>query len=114
MSRPSAIHQLTAALNGSPVYAGTIQSINPAVKDNSNTLVTFVLKPGVAYALVADAACVFNTGVAADGLVTLTAANGFPLAANAPWPVVLRTREDRIQILANTGTANVKVFELPI
>ncbi len=111
--RNAAIHQQTAALNGSPQYVGTIQSISPAVKDNSNTLVPFTIKPGVCYALVADAPCVFLAGQS-GALQALSLTTGFPLGNTTPWPVILKNNEDRMQILANTGTVNVKVFEMPV
>lgn len=107
-NRPLDLPTQLLALNGSPNLVGTI--VATTTKNNSDTATPFTIKPGAAVMLQSDTAVYVRAGEAAT--LTVTTANGFLLAANEKFTLLLHPDETYLACLAVAGTSNVKVFQL--
>lgn len=104
-SRPADPGKQQEALHGSPQFLGTITSTT--TKNNSNTAVPFTIPLGAYLLVAADAACNIRGGTVST--LTVTTANGIPVAAGEKFTLILATDEAYV---ACVGSANLGVWQL--
>lgn len=104
--------QVVSALNGTPVLLGTITADATTAKTNSNTAVPFQATGmgGKILMLQGDVAFYVLPTASATGLAA--AATSLLIAANERFIIALHGDYTYLSVLSQSGTANVKVFQL--
>lgn len=103
--------QLDVVAVGSPQRLGVIIATTTS-KNNHDTATPFnntgdALKGKVVW-LVSDVAATFKTG---NANTVSAAATDFPLEANTPWLLSMPSTHGWVACRANSGTANIQVYE---